>query len=221
MSCAFPEDAWNGDAQFTVAVDGVQAGGTDTAHALHSEGADESLFLSGHWGAGPHTVSVTFLNDAHGGTPATDRNLYADQVIYDGVPVPGTPLTPLSNGTQTVSTASSGTWQSGISLVELGLSEDAYDGDAKFIVAVDGKTIDTPETVTTLHSSGASQDFWCAFKAGSGTHDLAITFLNDAYGGTPTTDCNLYVNSITTPAGTLTPNFEIAGNLTQHFKIST
>jgi Ca2+-binding RTX toxin-like protein len=77
------EDAWNGDAQYTVRVDGQQVGGTFTASALHG-GGDDTLTLSGNWGTSAHSVTVSFLNDAYGGTPQTDRNLYVDAISYNG-----------------------------------------------------------------------------------------------------------------------------------------
>ena len=78
------EDAYNGDAQFTVAVDGTQLGGSFTTTALHAAGASQNFSFNGDWAPGAHTVTVTFLNDAYGGTSATDRNLYVNAVSYDG-----------------------------------------------------------------------------------------------------------------------------------------
>ncbi len=78
------EDAYKGDAQFTVAVDGVQLGGTFATPAQHAAGASQSFVFNGDWGVGAHTVTVNFLNDAYAGTPATDRNLYVNGVSYDG-----------------------------------------------------------------------------------------------------------------------------------------
>ena len=70
------EDAYQGDAQFTVSVDGKQLGGTFTATASHAAGASQSFTFNGSFGTGAHTVSVDFLNDAYGGSSATDRNLF-------------------------------------------------------------------------------------------------------------------------------------------------
>ncbi len=78
------EDAYLGDAQFTVAVDGVQFGGTFTTTALHAFGTSQTFTFMGDWGVGAHTVTVNLLNDAYGGTPATDRNLYVNAISYDG-----------------------------------------------------------------------------------------------------------------------------------------
>ena len=46
------EDAYKGDAQFTVSVDGKQLGGTFTATALHASGASQNFIFNGDFGAG-------------------------------------------------------------------------------------------------------------------------------------------------------------------------
>jgi Ca2+-binding RTX toxin-like protein len=78
------EDAFDGDAQFIVKVDGQQVDGVQTATASHALGQWQEINLAGDFGAGPHTVQVTFVNDAFGGTPDTDRNLYVDSITFDG-----------------------------------------------------------------------------------------------------------------------------------------
>jgi hypothetical protein len=94
------EDAWMGDAQYIIAVDGVQVGGVRTETALHSQGQSEAVVLPGPYAAGPHTVTITFLNDAYGGTSQTDRNLYVDGVDFLGTSYAGAVL--WSNGSFTV-----------------------------------------------------------------------------------------------------------------------
>lgn len=79
------EDAYRGDARFTVSVDGAQVGGVFTATASHTLGQVQEVHLRGTFGPGAHTVRMTFLNDAWGGTAATDRNLYLDGLSYNGV----------------------------------------------------------------------------------------------------------------------------------------
>ncbi|HEX2943736.1 MAG TPA: carbohydrate-binding domain-containing protein, partial [Rhodopila sp.] len=92
------EDAWNGDAQFSVSIDG-QTIGSQTVTASHSAGNWEDLTFSGNFGSGPHDVGVTFTNDAYGGSPATDRNLYVNGVDFNGAHY-GTGVTGLyTNGT--------------------------------------------------------------------------------------------------------------------------
>jgi Ca-dependent carbohydrate-binding module xylan-binding len=79
------EDAYHGDAQFTVAVDGKQLGGTFTATMLHASGGSQAFAFAGDFGAGQHSVSVKFLNDAYAGSASTDRNLYVNDIVYNGV----------------------------------------------------------------------------------------------------------------------------------------
>src|SRR5918998_1341509 len=83
------QDAYQGDAQYQVFVDGKQVGGTFTAKALHGSGQSDTLTLKGDWGPGDHKVEVKFLNDAWGGTAATDRNLHIDSAAYNGKAVAG------------------------------------------------------------------------------------------------------------------------------------
>jgi len=92
------EDAYQGDAQYTVAVDGAQIGGVRTETAQARLGQSEAVTLHGSFGIGPHKVAVTFLNDAYGGSSATDRNLYVTGVSYNGMAVPGAAAALYQNG---------------------------------------------------------------------------------------------------------------------------
>ncbi len=78
------EDAYLGDAAFTVTVDGVAVGGTRTATASHRTGQDTTVSLTGNFGMAP-TVVVKFTNDLYGGSSTLDRNLYVDGITYDGI----------------------------------------------------------------------------------------------------------------------------------------
>ncbi len=99
---AVSEDAWQGDAQFTVAVDGVQIGGVQTVNsgAVHAAGLAQTFAVEGTFAAGPHTVTVDFLNDAWGGSAAMDRNLYVTGATIDGTTIAGATLTEMGNGAQ-------------------------------------------------------------------------------------------------------------------------
>ena len=83
------QDAYQGNAQYTVSVDGKQVGGTFTASASHAAKQSDILTLKGDWTAGAHKVEVKFLNDAYGGSAATDRNLYVDAATYNSKDVAG------------------------------------------------------------------------------------------------------------------------------------
>jgi Ca2+-binding RTX toxin-like protein len=92
------QDAWQGDAQYTVSVDGQQIGGVLTAQAAHSSSLSDSVEVKGDWGQGSHAVTVNFLNDAWGGTSDADRNLYVDGATYNGAAVTGAVLGIKSTG---------------------------------------------------------------------------------------------------------------------------
>ena len=190
----------NGDAAFTVSVDGKQLAGTFYATASHSAGASQNFTLKGDWAPGAHTVTVAFLNDAWGGTASTDRNLYVNDVTYDGTDTKQSAAL-YSTGSQTFSVTDSTaippvvTGGGSDSLV-VKVSEDYYLANAQFTVSVDGKQLGGTFTATTLHASGNSQTFAFAGDFGSGQHTVSVNFLNDAYAGTPATDRNLYVNDI-------------------------
>ncbi len=81
------EDAYQGDAQFTVRVDGVQLGGVHTVTALRAQGQVQDFAFTGQFGGAGSRVTVEFLNDAF--TPGQgDRNLIVEQVLLNGQLVP-------------------------------------------------------------------------------------------------------------------------------------
>jgi beta-glucanase (GH16 family) len=84
LSLVLSGDLYNGSPNFIAKVDGQ----TVTASAMSvtaQHGSDSQTFeFNGTWGAGPHDVEIDFLNDAYNGTPDTDRNLYVEQVSYNG-----------------------------------------------------------------------------------------------------------------------------------------
>ncbi|MFL5251726.1 MAG: carbohydrate-binding domain-containing protein, partial [Rhodopila sp.] len=118
------EDAYQGDAQFTVSVDGQQVGGTQTTTASVAQGQQQEFDVHGNWGSGSHSISVTFTNNNIGGSypgtqaaiDTTDRNVYVMNASLDGgPPASGTPWELSSNGSQsfTVTAGSGGSSGSG------------------------------------------------------------------------------------------------------------
>lgn len=80
------QDAWQGNAQFAVSVDGTPIGGAQTAQGLHAAGQVDTVTVRGDWAAGEHQLTVDFLNDAYAGG-ALDRNLYVEGAVYNGTAV--------------------------------------------------------------------------------------------------------------------------------------
>ncbi|MDQ2762734.1 MAG: hypothetical protein M3Y22_04380, partial [Pseudomonadota bacterium] len=137
LAAGISEDAWNGNAQFTLAVDGKQIGGTQTASAPHVSKQSQPFHLLGTFGSGPHMISIDFLNDAHGGTAATDRNLYVDNLNYNGAESPTDTAALMSSGT--VNLGVPATVAAAPDAITFNLTEDAYQGDAQARISLDGK----------------------------------------------------------------------------------
>ena len=191
------EDAWQGDAQFTISVDGKQVGSTHAATASHSAGRDQAVTLDTALSAGAHRIGISFINDAWGGTPSTDRNLYVTGATLDGQGVAGSAAALLSNGTEFFGVIQGGPAQHPASTLTLNVSEDAWQGDAQFTVTVDGNQIGGAYTATALHLAGQHRAIIVpGIPESMNPHDIAVSFVNDAWGGTPGSDRNLYIDSI-------------------------
>jgi Ca-dependent carbohydrate-binding module xylan-binding/Glycosyl hydrolase family 26 len=102
LALSVAQDAWNGNAQFTVSVDGKQIGGVQTvdAGALNGAGLNQAFDIEGNFAIGNHTVSINFLNDDYGGTAETDRNLYVTSASINGTTVTDAQLTEMADGSQ-------------------------------------------------------------------------------------------------------------------------
>lgn len=217
------EDAYQGDAQFTVTVNGQQVGGAMTVNALHCNGDGEVFVLNGNWGSGIQQVGISFINDASGGCNGGDRNLYVNSINYDGTTYANTAAALYSAGTSTFAVGgSTATAATVADVLTLNLSEDAYNGDAQFMLFIDGKQISTAQSVSALHSSSGSQAFAFSGNFGAGSHTVGVQFTNDAYGGTSSTDRNLYVNSIGLNGATVSgASAALYSNGTANFAITT
>ena len=84
LSFLVSEDAYEGDAQFTVAVNGKQVGGAQTVTASHADGMSQTVNVLDFFDTDIQSVAITFINDLYAGTPATDRNLYVDRLTLNG-----------------------------------------------------------------------------------------------------------------------------------------
>ncbi len=193
------QDAWKGSAQYTISVDGKQIGGTLTASALRSGDQDDLITVKGNFATGAHKVTVNFLNDAYGGSAAADRNLYVEGASLNGTAIPGASKSLLGSGpvdigftkpfTQTVG--------SGAGSLMLKIAQDAWRGDAQYTVSVDGKQVGGVFTALSPRSGDQDDILIIRGDFGPGTHKATVKFLNDAYGGSPAADRNLYVEGIT------------------------
>ncbi len=192
------EDAWEGDAEFTVKVNGQQVGGDYTAHALNSSGDEGTVSLTGDWGSGVNNVQVSFINDAYGGSSSKDRNLYVNSISENGVTYARTTAALYNNGTDSFAVGgTTPTTSAPADTLTLQLSEDAWQGNAEFVLYIDGKAVTTPQVVTALQDANQTQCFTFAGNVGAGTHTIGVAFVNDAWGGSASEDRNLYIDGIT------------------------
>lgn len=200
------QDAYAGNAQYTVKVDGVAVGGTLVATALHGSGASDTVSVRGNWAIGAHVVTVDFLNDGWGGSAAADRNLYVDSATLDGAAVPGAGRALMARGPVDIAfgegtagtiAPDSATIGAGRNALVLKVSQDAYRGSAQYSVKVDGVAVGSTLMATGLHGAGASDTLNVRGDWGAGAHVATVDFLNDAWDGTQATDRNLFVDSAT------------------------
>lgn len=83
LSILLAEDAWQGDAYATVRVDGQVAFSGAVRAPRGSEGV--RVDLGSFDPSVAQSITVEFTNDAWGGTPDTDRNLFVHDILVDGV----------------------------------------------------------------------------------------------------------------------------------------
>jgi hypothetical protein len=76
------------------------------------------------------------------------------------------------------------------------VSGDHYKGAPNFVIAVGGKTIDSSNIVTAVHAKGEWQTFTFKGEFGTDPNKVSITFNNDSWGGSASTDRNLYVDEV-------------------------
>jgi len=213
------EDAWQGDAQFTISVDGRQVGGMHTASASHAAGQTQAVAVDATLGAGAHRVGISFINDAWGGTASTDRNLFLSGATLDGQAIAGSAATLLSNGTAYFNATVGGQPPRPPSTLTLNMSEDAWQGDAQFTLSVDGQKLGGLYTASASHAAGQSQAITISgIPESMNLHDIAVSFINDAWGGTPSTDRNLYVDAVQFDGQSVAGGTAVLySNGTQHF----
>jgi hypothetical protein len=195
------EDAYQGDVQFIVEVDGKQVGGIQTVRASHSDGGWEDIDFHGNFTDADH-ISISFINDAYAG-PEQDRNFYIDSIRLNGIvhagstaalhtttgTLVGTSAELFGTGTATFSVASD--------TLVFRVSQDGWTGhaDAQFVVKMDGVQVGGVNTVSALHSASQSEEVTFISHFGSAER-IEVAFLNDQYGYAPDKDVNLYIDSV-------------------------
>jgi len=146
------------------------------------------------WSAGTDTLASS------GGL--TDFGQLVAKHIAAGASTPATPVPPTNTAPTTPNPTSPGGSTlpapvgTGADTLVLTLSEDAYQGDARFQLTVDGKAAGPAQSVTAPHGKGQPEAF--TFKGDwPGAHTFGVTFTNDAWGGSAGVDRNLYIDGAT------------------------
>jgi len=195
------EDAYQGDVQFIVEVDGRQVGGIQTVRASHSDGGWEDIDLHGNF-SDADQISISFINDAYAG-PGQDRNFYIDSIRLNGIVHAGsTAALDTTTGTLVGTSAElfgpgTATFNVASDTLVFRVSEDAWTGhaDAQFVVKMDGVQVGGVNTVSALHSANQLQEVTLIGHIGSAER-IEVAFLNDQYGYAPDKDVNLYIDSV-------------------------
>ncbi len=179
------EDAFEGDAQFTVSVNGAQLGGVLTTTAQQNLGQRQLFILQGNFNSGTNAVAVTFLNDAYGGSPSADRNLYVLGASQNGVDSAGSELAFFGGYTQTmtVGTPVPGPTVvgSGPDTLALTVSEQEFNQDGQFTISVDGVQVGGTLTATAISALGDSQVFDVKGDFGPGSHTVSLDVINGTF----------------------------------------
>jgi endoglucanase len=188
-----------------------------TTTASHALGQVQDIAVDGTFSSGAHNVEIRFLNDAYGGSPDTDRNLYVEGITFNGVTYAGqAAINTAQNGQPDSDPNAAEMYGAGsvifqnvggsgpppppsgsTSTIAIHVSEDAFNGDAQFNVRVDGAAQIATFTAHASHAAGQSETINITGDFGTqGPGTIDIQFLNDAWGGSADADRNLYVQSI-------------------------
>ncbi|MCR0985091.1 carbohydrate-binding domain-containing protein, partial [Roseomonas populi] len=200
LSITLGAESWNGNPFAKVMVDGAVAFSGEIA-ASHASGGI-AMVLGTVDPEQAHTVTVEFTNDAWGGSAATDRNLYVEDIRLgevssgqDGALLEDGLLTFQLRGTAPASDHApvAATDQHPI---EIGISGDAWGGSPRYDVLLDGSKVISGREATAAHGAGAAETIGIGADLSPGDHVLTVRFLNDASGGSAAADRNLYVDSV-------------------------
>ncbi len=85
---------------------------------------------------------------------------------------------------------------SGSDRLILNISQDAFNGPAKYTVKVDGKQVGGTFAASALHIAKQFDTLTVYGDWAPGAHKVEVAFLNDLWNGTAATDRNLYVESV-------------------------
>ncbi len=192
------EDPYQGDAQFTVSIDGHQRGGIFTAQANHLIGQTQAFTFKGNYGTAAHTVTVDFLNDAYGNDG--DRNLYVTGATLNGVAISGSVLNEYSALPQSFRFTSRQVQPVNIGIgpdaLLLTLNETPHTGNARFAIDVDGVQQGTVQVASAINAMGQVQTYAVNGTFGPAAHKVAVRFIDGAVAGSTTDPVDLFITGL-------------------------
>ena len=176
---------------------GIYEGGTTGVHnryannLLYNDGGVPIRLQHGLIATGTITADPKFVNAA-----AHDYHLQAGSPAIGAGLATFAPATDFAGNPRPANAIDLGAYQAG-DVIVVQLAEDQGNGDAQFVLLVDGHQQGPAQTVTTLHSSGHWQSFVFRGNFGPGPHTVSIALINDSgYSGSPSANRKLYVGSI-------------------------
>ncbi|WP_439596813.1 carbohydrate-binding domain-containing protein [Falsiroseomonas sp.] len=189
-------ESWRGNPIAVVKVDGVELF-RGAVSALHSAGGQR--YELGEVAAGrDHVIKVAFLNDAYGGSPDADRNLYVKSILVDGVATGRSEMLETTREATFVLKAEElvSAPEPPQDVLAIRISGDAWKGHARYVITLDEVQQGGIRLAGAERAKGESEVITLTGDFADAPHKLAITFLNDAYGGVKGKDRNLHVEAI-------------------------
>ncbi len=211
------EDAYQGNAQFTLSIDGQQRGGTLIASASHAGGQVQPFTVRGNFGTANHTVAVNLVNGNSGA--GGSRDLYVTGATLNGTLIEGAALSEYASGPQ-----SFGFTGEPVQPVIIGSGPDTFVLDfstvpallnAQFTIMVDGVPQGGVQTAAALHAYGQTQPFEVQGTFGPAAHTVTLGFLNGAITAGTAGPAELYADNVSYDGVAVNPGagaFTAAGN---------
>ena len=192
------EDAYQGDAQFSVSIDGKPYGGVFTTQANHASGQTQAFTIHGNFGQAKHEVTVNFLNDFS--DSGGDRNLFMSGASLDGNPLVGVALNEYGGGAQSFAILGKPvlpvTIGAGPDVLSFSIGETPYTANARFTLFVDGVQQGAAQVASALHNYGQTQTFSVNGTFGPAAHKISLGFITGASATATTVPVVLYVDSL-------------------------
>jgi len=192
---------------FAVRPDRLPAPG-QTGRSFFAAGRYTDVTLSGDFAADPKQVTVTFINGLYEGTPQTDRKLYVESLSIDSHIFLGSAAAdPIGNAVGGAAALyRDGTITFDVQpakLQTLRVAAYAFMGGAEFKVAVDGVQVGGIFLANRSFAAGQFQDITLVGNFGPDPKRVSVSFVNELYEGSPSTDRKLYVESLTLDGRTM------------------